>query len=196
MKGWEFHPGKTVYSCIKRYIMKHVCYYLLVFFLLLVAVPAVRGAVVDSTASGFTVRQEQAVSGDPDILFSKFHQDIGEWWDPAHTWSGKASNLSIQPYPNGCFCEDLENGGQVRHMTVISVDPGKMFRMEGGIGPLQQFAVSGVMTLEIKPDGDKCKVSLTYTVGGYIPGGAAKLAGVVDRVLGEQFRRFVEYATK
>ncbi len=163
---------------------------------IVLTVATASAAVVDSTSSGFTIRHEQRISGDKEILFNQFYQDIGEWWDPSHTWSGKASNLSIQPWPGGCFCEELDNGGQIRHLAVIYVDPGKVFRMEGGLGPLQQFAVNGVLTLELTSEGESVKATLTYSVGGYIPGGVAKFAAAVDRVLGEQFRRFGEYAGK
>jgi hypothetical protein len=78
-------------------------------------------------------------------------------------------------------------------MNVIYSDPGKTLRMEGALGPLQQYAVNGVMTLELKPDGTKTRVTLTYSMGGYIPGGAAKFAQLVDKVLGIQFNRFIRY---
>jgi hypothetical protein len=67
--------------------------------------------------------------------------------------------------------------------------------MSGGLGPLQQFPVNGILTLNIKesPDGSSI-VNLSYTVGGFIPGGLAKLAGAVDQVMGIQFERFMKYA--
>jgi hypothetical protein len=150
--------------------------------------------VVDSTQAGFTIRWEQSAHVSPMVLYSEFTKGISKWWDPDHTWSGKAENLSIQPVPGGCFCEKLGEEGSLRHMTVIYADPGKMFRMEGGLGPLQQFAVNGILTLEIRTVKDSSKVTLTYTVGGYIPGGVSKLAMVVDQVLGHQFSRFMDYA--
>ena len=79
-------------------------------------------------------------------------------------------------------------------MTVVYVDPGKMLRMEGGMGPLQMFAVTGSMTFVITPGKDSSKISLQYTVGGYIPAGAQKWAPLVDRLLGEQFRRLTDYS--
>jgi hypothetical protein len=79
-------------------------------------------------------------------------------------------------------------------MDVIFIDPGKMLRMEGSLGPLQQFAVQGIMTMELTRKGDSTHVSLKYTVGGYIPGGAAKFAAAVDQVIGNQFTRFIRFA--
>jgi len=38
-------------------------------------------------------------------------------------------------------------------------------------------------------EGGKTELSLTYALGGYLPGGADKLAPVVDGVLGQQVGR-------
>jgi hypothetical protein len=174
-------------------MMKPVIVFFVMFFVVLFHPGTSVAAVVDSSSYGFTVRYEQTLPLTADTLFVIFHRDVDKWWDPDHTWSGNAANLSIEPFANGCFCEKLSNGGSVRHMNVIFSDPGKVLRMEGGLGPLQQFAVNGVMTLEIKPDSTQTRVSLTYSLGGYIPGGAAKFAPLVDQVLGVQFKRFVGF---
>lgn len=166
------------------------------FFLMTAVLGTVNAAVVDSTQLGFTVKHEKTVAPDAMTLYAVFCKEIGQWWDPDHTWSGKAENLYIQTYPGGGFGEQMESGKAVSHMRVIHVDPGKMLRMEGALGPLQQFAVTGVMTLEFKKAGDSTYVSLTYTVGGYIPGGASKFAAVVDQVIGNQFSRFTAYAIR
>lgn len=77
--------------------------------------------------------------------------------------------------------------GSVAHARLIFVDKGKLLRMEGAFGPLQSMAVTGVMTFELTPDGDKATtVKMTYTVGGYAPGGLDKIAAPVDGVLGQQ----------
>lgn len=146
--------------------------------------------IIDSTKIGFTVRIERAVSADAMTVYQDFTH-ISKWWDSAHTYSGSAANLSLQSYAGGCFCENLENNGSVEHMKVIYSVPGKIIRMEGGIGPLQQFPVTGIMTLEIRTDEQKTMVTFTYTVGGYITGGCAKFAEIVDKVLGRQFERFI-----
>jgi hypothetical protein len=157
---------------------------------------AVNAAVVDSTKIGFTVKHEKNVLLDPVSLFNVFCKDIGQWWDPSHTWSGKSENLYIQAYTGGGFGEQMESGRSVRHMDVIFIDPGKLLRMSGALGPLQQFAVTGVLSLEFKKAGDSTHVSLTYAVGGYIPGGVSKFAVIVDKVLGIQFERFIAYSEK
>jgi hypothetical protein len=180
----------------KYFKMKNTAFAGLVIFLFLLNQHHVSATIVDSTQIGFTVKFEKSVLVDPKPLFNKFCKDIGKWWDPDHTWSGQAENLYIQEYIGGCFGERLTSGGYVSHLKVIYIDPGKMIRMEGGLGPLQQFAVNGIMTMEISKDGDKSKVTLTYTVGGYIPGGVSKLAAAVNQVLEMQLKRFTDFAVE
>jgi hypothetical protein len=168
----------------------------LVLFIFFLTVHQVQATVVDSCAMGFTVKFEKSVKVDPEIIFNNFCKDIGKWWDPDHTWSGQAENLYIQEYIGGSFGERIPSRGYVRHLRLIYIDPGKMIRMEGGLGPLQQYAVNGIMTMEIKNVSDSSKVSLTYTVGGYIPGGVSKLAAGVNQVLEIQFKRFIGFVEK
>ena len=66
-------------------------------------------------AHGFSIRHVVEVAAPPARVWDALIQP-GRWWDPAHTWSGEARNLRIEPRPGGCFCEDLPDGG-VRHMA-------------------------------------------------------------------------------
>ena len=75
-------------------------------------------------------------------------------------------------------------------MTVVYADPGKLLRLTGGLGPLQELAVSGMMTWAFTQQaGNKTTITFTYAVGGYAPGGLAALAPFVDMVLGTQVAR-------
>jgi hypothetical protein len=162
--------------------------------LLALASPA-RADVVESAAGGFTVKIAIQVSAPAMDAYGAVVDRVGAWWDPAHTWSGKSGNLSIEAVPGGCFCERLPNGGGVRHLTVVFVDPGKLLRLNGGLGPLQDMAVDGSMTWTFGEAAGKTNVELTYKVGGYAPGGLAALAAPVNGVLAQQverFKRFVE----
>lgn len=114
---------------------------------------------------------------------------IGQWWNPAHTYSGKAENLSLDARAGGCFCERLTDGGSVEHMRVVQAVPGSMLRMTGGLGPLQASAAAGTLTWSIRQVEGGAEITQTYVVGGFVPGGADKLAAPVDRVLGEQLNR-------
>ncbi len=161
-----------------------------------ISLPAVAKAdVVDSGAAGFTVKIVSNVSAPAAKVYSVLVEQIGVWWDPAHTWSGKSANLSLDPTPGGCFCEKLPAGGGVRHLTVLYADPGKLLRLSGGLGPLQDMAVNGSMTWKLTEESGKTTIEFTYKVGGYQPGGIEAMAKPVDGVLTAQIsrlKRFVE----
>ena len=115
------------------------------------------------------------------------------WWDPDHTWSGDAKNLSLDARAGGCWCEALAQGGSVEHMRVVFVQPGKVLRLTGALGPLQSQPLTGVMTWSFKDDPDGgSTISFRYRFAGPLD---AKENGppVVDAVLGEQVRRLQHY---
>ena len=114
---------------------------------------------------------------------------IGKWWNPTHSYSGKVSNLSLEPKAGGCFCEKLAGGGSVEHMRVVYAEPGKTLRLQGGLGPLQAQAAAGTLTWTLKPVMNGTEIVQTYAVSGYFPGGTEKLAPGVDKVLAEQLAR-------
>ena len=153
----------------------------------------VHAAVTDSSFYGFTIKQELVITTSPDTLYHTF-TNIGKWWDSQHTYSGKAGNLSLEPFVGGCFCEVLANGGGVHHMTVQYIDPGKIIRLEGGLGPLKAMAVNGIMTVIFTKIPAGTKLTVTYTVGGYSPSGLVKMASAVDNVLRLQIRRLKDLA--
>lgn len=116
------------------------------------------------------------------------------WWDPAHTWSGSSKNLSLQARAGGCFCEKLKDGGSVQHARVLFAQPGQLLRLEGGLGPLQDMAVVGVLSYTLAPDGPGTRITMSYRVDGALSMDAAKLAPLVDQVMGGQFDRLRKYA--
>jgi hypothetical protein len=149
--------------------------------------------VVDSAAGGFTVRSTIAIQASPDAVYGGFMRHIGEWWDPAHTFSGDSHNLSIEEKAMGCFCEKLPNGGAVRHMEVVRFAPGKTVVLSGALGPLQTMAAAGSMTIQISAAPEGARLEVTYAVTGYSPAGLNALAPTVDQVLNLQFMRLKSY---
>lgn len=144
--------------------------------------------VLDSTASGFTVQTTVQVAAPAAAVYDALTGSVDKWWDEAHTWSGRAANLTIDAKPGGCFCEKLPGGG-VQHMTVIFADRGKMLRMTGGLGPLQSMAVAGVLTFSLKELGGRTTLECTYTVLAYTKQDLTALAPLVDRVTAGQVAR-------
>ncbi len=83
----------------------------------------------------------------------------------------------------------------MRHLTVVYADQGKLLRLSGGLGPLQGLAVTGSMTWTFTDANSGTRLVLTYTVGGYAPGGVDAIAKPVDAMLTGQvqrLKRFIE----
>ncbi len=146
--------------------------------------------VLDIGDGGFSIKNTVTVPVDGLKAYTTVVDQVGKWWDSAHTYSGDAANLWIDAKPQGCFCERLPDQGFVRHMAVIFAAPGKVLRLAGGLGPLQSIAASGVMTWSFKPAEKGTMVEVRYSVGGYNPAGFKELAPSVDSVLRTQLERY------
>ena len=114
---------------------------------------------------------------------------LPRWWSDAHTYSGKASNLSLDATAGGCWCERWGEGNSVQHGQVMLVQPGRVIRMNASLGPLQELAVNGVLTIVTSAQDGKTFLRMTYRVTGNADAGLDKLAPVVDQVIGAQYRR-------
>jgi hypothetical protein len=165
----------------------------LLFLLLLGAAGPSAAEVVSASDNGFEVREAVTLVVPPDDAFSSF-QEVGSWWDPQHTYSGKAENLSLNLVPGGCFCERFSKGGGIEHLHVTYVEPGSRAVLSGSLGPLLYEATTGVMDVQVKKVAGGAQVVLDYKVAGFAKGGAAKLAPAVDQVLAAQLKRYREYA--
>ena len=165
--------------------------------LAMLGVREARGEVLEATAGGFAIKHTLTIAATRIRIYDALVQALGLWWDPEHTYSGDAKNLSIDPRPGGCFCERMPlQAGAVQHSTVVLVIPYKTLRLAGGLGPLQESGVSGSLTFELAERVGGTDVTMTYSVGGYRQGGLQDLAPLVDTVLGAQLRRLKGYVEK
>jgi hypothetical protein len=169
---------------------------ILLFILALAGLSPLMAEVKDSSDIGFTIQDTVIIAAEPNDVYHSLVAEVGRWWDSAHTFSGNASNLSINDKAGGCFCEKLKKGGSVRHLEVVFADPGKTLRLIGGLGPLQAMAVTGSMTWSLSKTDMGTNVTITYSVGGYRPDGLQKMAPLVDKVMFEQLKRLKEYVEK
>lgn len=116
------------------------------------------------------------------------------WWADGYTWSGHSENLSLDPRAGGCFCETLPAtarapAGSVEHLRVIHVHPGRLLRLSGALGPLQQEGLAGTLSIALEPRANgRTEMVWTYTVSGYRAGAGrlGVLAEPVDAVLAQQ----------
>ena len=151
------------------------------------AAPAL-GDVVDRQPNGFELSRTVHIAAAPDKVYAALVR-IGRWWDPAHTYSQDASNLSLDPTAGGCFCERLPRGGSVVHGRVIYVAPGRTLRLDGALGPLQAMGAVGRLTFDLTAKDGGTDLRQVYVVGGYVKGGLDAWAAPVDGVLGLQTAR-------
>jgi uncharacterized protein YndB with AHSA1/START domain len=140
-----------------------------------------RAEVKDASASGFTVENAVDVPVDAATAWQVLVGGVDSWWPKDHTWWGRASTLSIDARAGGCFCEKNRDH-QVQHMQVVFVDPPKLLRMSGGLGPLQGMGLTGALEWRLTPTDGGTHIVLWYRAGGYTPDDLSKFAPVVDSV--------------
>ncbi|MBV8119784.1 MAG: SRPBCC family protein [Alphaproteobacteria bacterium] len=162
-------------------------------FLLLAVFSGSAPAEVKSvTSNGFEVVDTTTIQAPPERVYAALGE-IGRWWSSAHTYSQDASNLSIDLRAGGCFCERLNDGGSVQHMSVVYAAPGHGLRLRGALGPLQMEGVDGALSWTLKSTEGGTTVTQIYVVGGYLRGGMVQWAPKVDKVLDEQLGRLKRY---
>jgi hypothetical protein len=167
---------------------------ILAFALLAASAPAA-AEVVTSSPNGFEVRESVQLVVPPEQAWDSFEQ-VGSWWNPEHTYSGKAENMRMALSLGACLCEIFEaTGGGIEHLRVVYADPNKRAVLTGSLGPLLYEATSGVMDITVEKLAGGSRVTMNYRVSGFYKGGADKLAPVVDAVLADQMKRYRVYAT-
>jgi hypothetical protein len=152
--------------------------------------------VTSRSEQGFAIQHSAQVAAGAEQTWRELVRPAA-WWNKAHTWSGDAANLTLEPRIGGCFCEALPpargqrgaRAGTAEHLRVINVVPGKMLRLSGALGPLQSEAVQGTLTITLTPAGAGTQIKFEYVVGGYMRFKTEQIAPAVNAVLGEQVAR-------
>jgi uncharacterized protein YndB with AHSA1/START domain len=157
-------------------------------------VDAAHAKVVTAVPAGFDIGDTVEIAAPPGVVWATLMKP-SSWWNPQHSWSGDAANLSIDPRPGGCFCESLPGGG-VQHLTVVFVQPEKLLRLRGALGPLQDEGADGPLSFALESGGVGTVLKWSYRVGGYLRGGGEKWGPLVDMVLAEQIARLKVAAEK
>ena len=120
--------------------------------------------VAASGESGFVSHNEAVVPVRPDEAWELLTSPR-LWWSGDHTYSGDSTNMTLHAAP---------------HATL---------RLSGALGPLQSEAVTGVLTMTLRRDGNGTRIVWEYVVGGYMRTPIAQVAPAVDQVLAEQLQR-------
>ena len=164
-------------------------------FALLAAVPLAAGAEVKSSAAdSFLIEQRYTIAAPAAKVWESL-QHPERWWPADHTWSGKRENLSLVAETGGCFCERWD-GGSVEHGRVIMVLNGKLLRLSATLGPLQEMAVTGVITVALEEKEGATTMVVTHRVSGDPSHKLDQLAPIVDQVNGLQFGGLAAEAAK
>lgn len=165
------------------------------FAALLLSPGLARADVASAAAGGFVIEAEAEVAASPDAVWRDLAR-VGRWWNSAHTYSGAAANMRLDPRAGGCWCERWA-GGSVEHGRVLAAfthEGARTLRLEAALGPLQELSVQAVLSFTIIPAGDGSKVTMSYRVAGDPALNLEVMAAPVNGVMMEQFDRLVRYS--
>ncbi|MGB0133004.1 hypothetical protein [Dokdonella sp.] len=143
-------------------------------------------------ADHFQLAFQGTITSPPAKVYASIIHVAG-WWNSEHTWSGKAENLSLEATAGGCFCERWAHGS-VEHGRVIMALKNQTLRLHSALGPLQEYALAGVLNFHLNELEDATtELLVDYRVNGSSASGLDQLAAPVDQVLGMQLERLLRY---
>ena len=152
---------------------------------------AASAEVTSRSDAGFSLSYERAVAASDEAILAAIARPAA-WWSDAHTYSGSASNISVDLRPGGCWCEALPGGG-VKHAEAVLVWPEqRMVRFDAPFGPLQSIGADAVLTMTWAEaaDGPARTLKWSFVVTGP---GAGAMAEAIDGVMSEQFGRLAAH---
>lgn len=144
--------------------------------------PALASAeVITSAPDHFTLKLEAESERSPSEIWARLIEP-SDWWQSDHTYSGDASNLSLDPQAGGLWREDWE-GGSVWHGTVLQAQPDSSLVLSAPFGPLQGLAVTSVWTISLAPtETGGTKITFDHVTNGTMASGLDAMAPAVDFV--------------
>lgn len=156
-------------------------------FAIVLAQPA-RADVVQATPTMFEIHQQVTIDAPLQQSWDALRSPQ-KWWSKEHTYSDDSANLYLDTQATGCFCERLPDKGSVEHAHIVYIQPPRLIRLTGALGPLQAEAVTGTLTFQLDAEGSHAtRLTLTYLVTGFVRAGADTIAPKVDDVLAIQVK--------
>lgn len=171
--------------------MKHMFSVVAVSVVLLGFAGPAAAEISNRTDNGFRLTYERRVSASAEAVLGAVGRPAA-WWSDAHTYSGSASNITVDLSPGGCWCEALPGGG-VKHAEAVLVWPEqRMVSFEAPFGPLRSIGADAVLTMSWADaeDGAGRTLKWVFVVNGP---GAGAMADAIDAVTREQFGRLVDH---
>lgn len=155
-----------------------------------------RADVASTSPGAFLIQADAEIAASPGKVWNDLRR-IDRWWGDGHTYSGDAARLRLDARAGGCWCERWGDGQSVEHARVVLVmehEGVRTLRAVGGLGPLQEMGVTGVLTFTVAPHANGAKLTMTYRVSGDPGLNLDRLAAPVDSVMMEQFGRLARYS--
>lgn len=149
--------------------------------LLLSISPSLSAKVLAVNEHGFIVENSVSTNQSATLVWQALVNDIDKWWPKDHSWWGEKGKFTLNAKAGGCFCE-VSGNKSAQHMRIVFVEPSKLLRMSGGLGPLQGMGMNGALTWVITEEQGNTMITLTYRVHGINPGGFQELAPIVANV--------------
>jgi len=168
--------------------------YTLLAILAFSAAPPAFAEVRQSSADGAIIEHRFQIPATPkDAWGALVHPE--RWWPADHTWSGDPSYMQLNDQAGGCFCERWGESS-AEHGRVIMALPGELLRIRGSLGPFQEMAVTGVLTVRLAAKDGGTEATVTYRLSGDASHQLAAMMPVVDKVVGQQFGSFARFASQ
>ena len=139
--------------------------------------------IVAASADHFHIRLQAESTTTPEPLWQKLTQPA-TWWNSAHTYSGDAQNLSLDPIAGGMWIETWPQGS-VWHGTVLQAQPPTTLRLNAPFGPLQGLGINVVWTISFEPLEAGTRVHFDILANGTSASGLDTLAAPVEGVFAE-----------
>lgn len=156
--------------------------------------PVAPAEVLQSSADGAVIQHRFSIPGSPADAWSVLvHPE--HWWPAEHTWSGDPTYMRLTAQAGGCFCESWgENSSE--HGRIVMAMPGQLLRIRAALGPFQDMAVTGVLTIKLAGKDGGTEATVTYRLSGDASHKLDSFIPVVDKVVGQQFGSFARYASQ
>lgn len=151
-----------------------------------------QAAVIKSAPDGI-VSESSAVIGVKPARMWRALTNWSNWWDKAHSYSGKAEAIHLDPRGSGLLLERWDKNS-VQHAVVLSAVAPSSLRMSGGFGPLQALPVNAILEFSLRGEGSGTRLTMTCRVAGTAANNLDTLAVPVDNVMSEGFSRLLNYA--
>lgn len=151
-----------------------------------------QAAVIKSAPDGF-VSESSAVIGVKPARMWRALTNWSNWWDKAHSYSGKAEAIHLDPRGGGLLLERWDKNS-VKHAVVLSAVAPSSLRVSGGFGPLQALPVNAILEFSLRGEVSDTRLTMTYRVAGTAANNLDTLAVPVDNVMSEGFSRLLNYA--